>query len=428
MNTKVQYDKMTNRIFFYTFGCKVNQVEIDSLKRKAVNAGYTISDSLDEADILVINSCTVTDKADKKYHSFVRKVKREYPGIITITTGCLPEVEKNLENSDIIVPNDEKGNLLNYINPENCDTGGHINDSFQNSVNAFQYTGKTRAFIKIQDGCDSYCSYCIIPFARGNLKSRDMQDIKSEFEEKLNDGYKELVLVGIHIGNYGKDKNINFSDLIAELVNFSGDYRIRLSSIESCEIDDQLLSLFEKFPDKICRHFHMPIQSASDKILSLMNRKYTVGEFKHSVEKIRDRLGNVNIGTDVIVGFPSETEEDFNQAINNLYDINFGYIHVFPYSERKGTKASEMADTVPLKIRKERAKYLREVSEDLKFSYAKKHFGQKLKTLVESDGKGLTDDYLTVNLLNNAERNTFVDVLITGVNVDGSLTGKVVND
>ncbi|TYB33380.1 MAG: tRNA (N(6)-L-threonylcarbamoyladenosine(37)-C(2))-methylthiotransferase MtaB [Flexistipes sinusarabici] len=426
MNTKVQYDKITKRIFFYTFGCKVNQVEIDNLKKKALNAGYAISEDLNNADIVVINSCTVTDKADKKYHSLIRKIKRNYPDIIIITTGCLPEIEKNLENSDIIVPNEQKENLFHYINTEGSDK--NADNSLMNDIHAVGSPGKTRAFIKIQDGCNSYCSYCIIPFARGNLKSRDLQSIKAEFEEKLREGYKEMVLVGIHIGNYGKDTDVRFSELVEELVNLSGDFRIRLSSIEVSEVDDKLIELFENYPRKICRHFHIPIQSATDKILSLMNRNYTVNEFSQTINKIRSRLGDINIGTDVIVGFPSETKEDFDHTVDNLYRMNFGYIHVFPYSERKGTKAAEMKAVVPPKTRKERAKFLRDVSENLKFSYSKKYFGQKVRVLVESDGKGLTDSYLTVNLLNHAEKNTFVHAHIVGVNIDGSLMGQVIDE
>jgi len=203
---------MTKRIFFYTFGCKVNQVEIDNLKKRALNAGYVISEDLNNTDIVVINSCTVTDKADKKYHSLIRKIKKDYPGITIVTTGCLPAIEKNLKDSDIIVPNEQKENLFHYISPE--DSGKNADNTLINGEYAVGSSGKTRAFIKIQDGCNSYCSYCIIPFARGNLKSRDVQSIKAEFEEKLREGYKELVLVGIHIGNYGKDIDASFSDLL----------------------------------------------------------------------------------------------------------------------------------------------------------------------------------------------------------------------
>jgi len=426
MNTKVQYDKMTKRIFFYTFGCKVNQVEIDNLKEKALNSGYTISEDLKHTDIVVINSCTVTDKANKKFHSLIRKIRKNHPDVTIVTTGCLPEIENNLEDSDIIVPNKYKENLFQYIGNEG--SGENAKNSIMKNKGTSGSAGKTRAFIKIQDGCDSYCSYCIIPFARGNLKSRDPKSIKAEFEEKLKEGYREVVLVGIHIGNYGKDAHVSFSELVEELVQMPGDFRIRLSSIEVTEIDDRLIDLFEKYPRKICRHLHIPIQSSTDKILYLMNRKYTVSEFSQTVKKIRSRLKDVNIGTDVIVGFPSETKEDFDNTAYNLYHMNFGYIHVFPYSERKGTKAAGMKDVVPPKIRKERAKFLRDVSEDLKFSYSKKFFGKKVRVLVESDGKGLTDSYLTVNLLNYAEKNTFVHAHIIGINIDGSLMGKVIDD
>lgn len=425
MNAKVQYTNSGKRIFFYTFGCKVNQVEMDYLKNKALSAGYSISDDLTDADMVIINSCTVTDSAAKKYHSFVRKIKKNYPNITIVTTGCLSEIEKHLKGSDIIVPNEQKENLLRYISTE--DSGKHAKGTLVNGENTTRLLGKTRAFIKIQDGCDAYCSYCIIPYARGGLKSRSVQSIKNEFVDKLREGYKEVVLVGIHIGNYGKDIGVKLFELIEELANLPGDFRIRLSSIEMHEVDDKLIDLFENYPDKICRHLHIPIQSATDKILSLMNRNYTVSEFSQTIKKIRYRLGDINIGTDVIVGFPSETKKDFEHIVNNLYRMNFGYMHVFPYSERKGTKAAEMKDVVPPKIRKERAKLLRGVSEDLKFSYAKKHFGQKVRVLVESGGKGLTDSYSTVKFLSYAEKNTFVHARIVGVNADGSLMGVVVD-
>lgn len=410
------------KVYFYTQGCKVNQVETENLKLDAESKNISVVNTLEDSDIVIINSCAVTDNAVKKLKIFIKKTKLNFPHKKIAITGCGADMlkEKAKELADIVITNSGKTNIFDYIlkgedNFEDIQFVEHFEEFNENLVK-----DKTRGYLKIQDGCDAYCSYCIIPSLRGKPRSRKVESVIAAFKNFIENGYKEVVLVGIHIGKYGKDINTSLKHLLNELVKIDGYFRIRLSSLEVNEIDDELINLILS-NKKFSPHFHIPLQSGSDKILKLMNRNYTKNEFIEVVKKIKKVNPDCIVGSDVIVGFPGEGEYEFEETKQTIFDAGLNYIHVFPYSEREGTKAANMSGSVPIKIRNDRAKHLREISESLRFNFAKKFFGRDVEVLVEKDNKGLTDNYLESVILSNEVRNTFIKGRVVGVTFDGNL-------
>lgn len=410
------------KVFFYTQGCKVNQVETENLKLDAESKNICVVNTIDESDIVIINSCAVTDNAVKKFKNFIKKTKTNFPDKKIAITGCGADMlkEKGKDLADIVITNSGKTNIFDYIlkekdNFEDIEFVEHFEEFSENLVK-----DKTRGYLKIQDGCDAYCSYCIIPSLRGKPRSRKIESVIAAFKNFIASGYKEVVLVGIHIGKYGKDINSSLNDLLKELVKIDGDFRIRLSSLEVNEINDELIHLILT-NKKFCPHFHIPLQSGSDKILKLMNRKYTKNEFIQVVRKIKQINPDAIVGGDVIVGFPGEGESEFEETKETIFNAGLNYIHVFPYSEREGTKAVTMPDSVPIKTRNDRAKQLREISESLKFNFAKRFFGKEVEVLVEKGNKGLTGNYLESEILTEEVRNTFINGRVVSVTFDGNL-------
>ncbi|MCB4205334.1 tRNA (N(6)-L-threonylcarbamoyladenosine(37)-C(2))-methylthiotransferase MtaB [Deferribacterales bacterium Es71-Z0220] len=410
------------KIYFYTQGCKVNQVETENLKLDAETKNISIVNTIEDSDIVIINSCAVTDNAVKKFKTFIKKTKTKFPDKKIAITGCGADMlkEKGKDLADLVITNSGKADIFEYIikekdNFNDIETIEHFEEFNENLVR-----DKTRGYLKIQDGCDAYCSYCIIPSLRGKPRSRKIESVISAFRSFIANGYKEIVLVGIHIGKYGKDINSSLKDLLKELSEIEGRYRIRLSSLEVNEIDDELIHLILT-NNKFCPHFHIPLQSGSDKILTRMNRNYSKNEFIQTVKKIKRINPDAIVGGDVIVGFPGEGETEFEETKQTIFDAGLNYIHVFPYSEREGTKAVTMPDSVPVKIRNERARHLREIAESLKFNFAKKFFGREVEILVEKDNKGLTNNYLEAEILTNEVRNTFIKGKVISVTFDGNL-------
>ena len=306
-------------------------------------------------------------------------------------------------------------------------TDGYIkasNGSFAGGAYLSHTKTKTRAFFKIQDGCDACCTYCIIPELRGKPKSMPKDEVISGFKKLLSLGYKEIVLVGIHIGLYGKDLGLNITDILEELVKIEGDFRIRLTSIEINEIDDRLLNLI-KNNKKICPHLHIPLQSGCDKILSLMGRKYKKDDYINIIAKARKLIPNVTIGSDIIAGFPSETDEDFNDTLKTLQSAGTEFYHAFPYSERKGTVAENMENKVDVKIREERAALLRQQGLKSLMNLYNNSIGKTYRVLSEKGSKGHTENYMLIHYDKNTEPNKFIDVLVTEIK-DNKLFGKVV--
>lgn len=413
-------------IYFVTFGCKVNAGEDQYYLSQLIEQGFKEASSIHDADIVVINTCAVTETAAKKSAHYIEKLRKDNKDLKIIVTGCLTE-EKGASlkeyGADIIVTNGSKSELVNHI--INL-TDGYITaskGSFAGGALLSHTNTKTRAFFKIQDGCDACCTYCIIPELRGKPKSMPKDEVISGFKQLLSLGYKEIVLVGIHIGLYGRDLGLNITDILEELVKIEGDFRIRLTSIEINEIDDRLLNLI-KNNKKICPHLHIPLQSGSDKILSLMGRKYKKDDYINIIAKARKLIPNVTIGSDIIAGFPGETDDDFNETLKTLQSAGTEFYHAFPYSERKGTVAENMENKVDVKIREERAAKLREQGHISLMNLYKNSIGKTYKVLSEKGNKGHTENYMLVHYDKNTEPNKFINVKITEIK-NGKLLGKV---
>lgn len=396
-----------------TLGCKVNSYESNYMKEALINNGFSFSDDIKSCDILVLNTCTVTDTSDKKSLKEVRRLKRENPNAILVVCGCSVQNDKEkYENNgiDILLGNINKSNIVNIINSYLLDkkevscVATTRDLPFENmEINRFEHT---RAYIKIEDGCDNFCSYCIIPFVRGKVRSKDFDIVIKEANSLAKNGYKEIVLTGIDTGSYnsnGKD----LSDLINEMSKIDLLKRIRLSSIEITQLNDKFLNVL-KNNKKLCNHLHIPLQAGSDEILLKMNRKYNLEYYFDKIKKIRDIRPDISITTDVIVGFPFETDTLFDETYSTCKKLNFAKIHVFPYSERKGTKASTMSDKVLEKDKKYRVKKLMELSNKLENDYYNKFKGKKEDVLIEESyddrSIGHTSNYLKVIVNEKLER------------------------
>jgi len=418
-------------IYIYTFGCKVNQVESEKIINDAPFSGFDVVDDLSDADVVILNTCAVTERAEKKFKTMVKKLKRDKPEIVVAATGCAVEKDKDKLKSigvDVVVTNPEKMNILTYIlsNSDYLKSVFEV-DRFTDAQNIHMAT-KTRAFLKIQDGCDSNCSYCIIPSLRGKPKSRPSESIIEEVKVLVSQGYKEIVPVGIHVGKYGidLDEHINLCGLIRKITDIEGDFRVRLTSIEVNEMTDEMIALLANRTGKICRHYHIPLQSGSNHTLEQMNRHYKSFQYIDILSKLKKLVPDCTLGADVIVGFPGESEEHFKESVDTVIKSGLDHLHVFSYSDRSGTPASMRNDKIPNKIKSERASALRKVGEELKKSTLERQVGKVYKTLTQKDNTGLTDNYFTIRFKEEVEPNAFLDVKVTYVNNDGTLNGEIV--
>ncbi|MBE6159853.1 MAG: tRNA (N(6)-L-threonylcarbamoyladenosine(37)-C(2))-methylthiotransferase MtaB [Lactobacillales bacterium] len=391
----------------YTLGCKVNTYESNVMSDLLKNKGY-IEVSVDEkADISIINTCTVTNTADNKSLKTVRHAIKENKDAIIVVVGCMSQNKKEevlkIDGVDIVLGNIGKSKIVEYIDEyiktknQKLDIYDMMDTTFEPMIlNNFN---KTRAFVKIQDGCNNYCSYCIIPYVRGNVRSKDSLSVIKEVKELVSNGHKEIVLTGIHTGHYGSDlDNYNFSNLLTDLCKIEKLERLRISSIEITELTDEFLSVLEN--NKILvDHMHIPLQSGSDTVLKRMNRKYDKKYFIEKIEKIRKIRPDMSVTTDVITGFPGETEEEFKETIETIKKVEFTKLHVFPYSRRKGTVADEMENQIDEKIKKERVKILMTLSKELEIKYMEKFIDKEVVFIPEI----IKDEYLighTGNYLN----------------------------
>jgi len=394
------------KFYIYTLGCKVNTYESNVMRDLLLNDGYTEINEDEEADIVIINTCSVTNMADKKSIKMVHQLRKKHPKAILIVTGCMTQNKKELFDSkdvDIILGNRFKSKIIEYIN-EFKRTNEKIYDIKDISKVEFEemslnnFVG-TRAFVKIQDGCNNFCSYCIIPYVRGNVRSKDEISVLEEVKHLVEKGKKEVVLTGIHTGNYGRDLGTSLGHLLEKMVKIDGLKRIRISSIEITELDEVFMNVL-KNEKVIVDHIHIPLQSGSNKILKLMNRKYDKEYFIKKLETIREIRKDISITTDVIVGFPDETEEDFLECIDTIKKCKFTKIHVFPYSKREGTPAAIMENQVDEKIKKDRVKRLISLSETLEKEYMEKFINKTVEVLpeIEKDGYliGHTGNYLQI--------------------------------
>ena len=404
-----------------TLGCKVNSYESNFMKEALVKNGFSFCNLNEKCDILILNTCTVTDTSDKKSLKEVRRLKRENPNAILVVCGCSVQNDKTKYDDldiNILMGNINKSNIVSIIE-KYLDDNTPVEYVAKTRDLPFEnmevdISDHTRAYIKIEDGCDNFCSYCIIPFVRGKKRSKDFSLVLREVQHLANNGYKEIVLTGIDTGGYesnGKD----LTDLIHEMSKINGIERIRQSSIEITQINEKFINEL-KNNKKICDHIHIPLQSGSDSILKLMNRKYDLKYFFDKIDMIRSVRPDISITTDVIVGFPGETEEMFLETMETCKKINFSKIHAFPYSERKGTKASMMDGKVPESVKHERVKKLLELSDSLEKSYYDKFKGKNKDVLIEEvnefGSKGHTSNYLMVHTNEKLQKGEIYNLIV----------------
>ena len=403
-----------------TLGCKVNAYESEMMKEKLLKAGYTYDEEAPE--IILLNTCSVTNVADQKSKKMARHYRRENPNAILVICGCSSENNKNAYEEvqpQILLGNRKKSEIVNLL-----ETYFKTHEKYQffagtrklsfEDMQIEKFTTHTRAFVKIEDGCDNFCSYCVIPYVRGSISHKDFDTVLKEVETLVFHGHQEIVFTGIHTGSYQSSNGKDLTDLIHEVSKFEGLKRIRISSIEITELKEKFLKELKENP-KICDHLHIPLQAGSDDILKKMSRKYTVNEYKKIIEQIRLIRPNISITTDIIVGFPVETEELFLETLKTASSLEFSKIHVFPYSVREKTAASLMPNHVSSEEKHRRSKELTALSKKLEKEYAEKFLGQELEVLIEKSGEesiGTTSNYLKVKISENLPNNTLVSVKI----------------
>jgi threonylcarbamoyladenosine tRNA methylthiotransferase MtaB len=393
---------------FYTLGCKVNIYETEYVINQFQKKGYKIVNFNKKADIYIINTCCVTNISESKSRKVIRQAIRRNPQAIIVVMGCYSQLKSNeieqINGVDIIIGTKDKSKILDYVEQKNKLTKIYnlSNVPFED-MEIDQFITKTRAFVKIQDGCDSYCAYCIIPFTRGPIRSKRKEIVLKEVKKLVNNGYLEIVLTGIHTGKYGLDfTNYRLSNLLKDLTKIKELKRIRISSIEVTEIDDELLAIL-KNEKVIADHLHIPLQSGSDNLLKTMNRPYNTQYFFDKIDKIRTIRSDIAITTDVIVGFPGETNQDFLDTIKFIKKVNFSGLHVFPYSKKDGTKAALMLNQIDSETKKKRVKQLIEVGKELELNYMNKFINKTVDVIIETSKDnyliGHSSNYLQVKVI-----------------------------
>lgn len=400
------------KVAFYTLGCKVNQYETEAMLELFEKDGYEQVNSEEYADVYVINTCTVTHMSDRKSRQYIRRVKKKNPDAIIAVVGCYsqvsPEEILDIEEVNLVMGTNDRRKIVEEIRRIDANKKVSTVDDIM-KVKAFeeieisQTNGKTRAFMKIQDGCDRFCTYCIIPYARGRVRSRDIDSIVDEVKKLAKNGYKEVVLTGIHVASYGKDlkdKDIKLLDVIKQINEIEEIERIRLSSVEPILFTDEFVNEVLKM-EKVCPHYHLSLQSGCDETLKRMNRRYTTSEYKAIVDRLRAKMPNVAITTDVIVGFPGETNEEFKQTYEFLKDIELSQMHIFKYSPRKGTPAATMENQIDPQMKHFRSEKLLNLSKENFSKFATKFIGSELDVLFEQNiegnkFEGLTSNYIRV--------------------------------
>ena len=410
------------KVYFLTLGCRVNQYETDAARRLFLDNGHENADTPEEADVCIVNTCSVTGEADRKSSQMLRRMAKNNPNEVIVAMGCASELKTGEVPADIVIGTREKNTVVKRVE-EFLASGGkgsldhktsHVRpevsktDEYHDFGTVLSPEG-TRAFIKIEDGCNNFCTYCIIPFARGRVVSRDEGSCLKEAEFLVGSGYKELIVSGIHLCSYGKDQGKDISallDLLKKIDAVEGLERLRLGSLEPKSMTPEFISGLKGLKH-LCPHFHLSLQSGSDTVLKRMNRKYTTAEYEDRVNALRSEFPDMSLTTDIITGFPEETEEEFNETIEYARKLKFAKIHVFPYSEREGTKAAAMPQ-MDMSIRKARAKRLIEVSSTLEAEFASSMIGKDAEILIEKitekDGREIAEGY-TANYIR-----TFADL------------------
>ena len=418
------------KVAFSTLGCRMNQFETSGLEEKFESEGYSLTDFKDIADIYVINTCTVTNDADRTSRKTIRQAKRRNPDAVVVATGCYaqvsPEELAKLEEIDLVIGNSHKDAVFeiveNYINERRQEKVFIDNIFREKGFKTFQistFFEGSRPILKVQEGCNSFCSFCIIPFARGKVRSGKIKDIVNQAKILADRGYREIVLTGTQLSQFGFDHKEGYlSDLLEQLIKIENLKRIRLSSMGINEIDERLMDIITS-EQKIAPHFHLSIQSADNKVLYDMKRNYTVEEYEKVVNEIVKRRPETAIGTDIITGFPTETEDAFKRTVENVKKLPFAYMHIFTYSEREGTSAQKFKDKVHPQEKKRRTNILRTISAEKNYRFRKKYLNKELDVLIisEKDGfkVGLTGNYIHIKFKSNKSLNQFAKVVLTEI-------------
>lgn len=421
----------TQKVAFHTLGCKVNQHDSAIMAALFQDAGYEVVDFNDLADVYVVNTCTVTHLSDRKSRQMIRHAARENPAATIVVCGCYAQTAKAeleaLDEVDLIIGTNERHKVVEAVETFRQD---HVKMAYMaDDEELFYYedlphervSGMTRAYVKIQEGCDQFCAYCAIPYARGPLRSRSEQDTIDEINMLVERGYKEVILTGIHIGAYGrgvKDETCDLTGLCRRILDETAIERLRIGSLEGIEVTDALIEMIAS-DERMAKHLHLPLQSGCDRTLSAMRRPYDTEQFREMMRRIRGKVPNIAITTDLMVGFPGETDEDFKESLVFCNDIAFSAMHIFKYSMRSGTPAAAMPDQIDPQIKERRAKQMADVAQKNKLDYERRFVGQTLRILVEEQTKdglwtGHSSNYLLVTFPGeNIRSGDFVDVKIT---------------
>lgn len=427
-NLEPRTSNIEKKVAITTLGCKVNQYESSSIAEIFRVRGYQVVDFKDRADVYVINTCTVTHMGDRKSRQLIRRAVKSNPGGLVVVAGCYSQVSPGevleIPGVDMVVGTAEKSGIVDRV--EELRKGQKLNAVLERSrmrefeeLPAVASTDRVRAFLKIQEGCDNFCSYCIVPYARGPLRSRDPEKVLEEAASMVRAGYREIVLTGIHTGAYGKDKSagINLAGLMRRMSGIKGLARIRLSSVEPMDITEELISLVALGPP-FCPHLHIPLQSGDDKILAAMRRSYSTDHFRSLVVGIRNSVADVSVTTDVIVGFPGEDDESFLNTCKFIEELKFSGLHIFKYSPRKGTPAADFPGQVPPGVKEDRSNKLIALGKEMAGQFSSRYLGRDVEVLVEGDAEGMplmmqghTANYLRVVFTGNeAMRGRFIPV------------------
>ncbi|MDR5657974.1 tRNA (N(6)-L-threonylcarbamoyladenosine(37)-C(2))-methylthiotransferase MtaB [Serpentinicella sp. ANB-PHB4] len=429
-------------VAFHTLGCKVNQYETQAMSELFEKNDYTVIEDTKKSDVYVINTCTVTNMGDKKSRQFIRRVKRINPDAIIAVVGCYaqtsPEEVEKIEGVNIIIGTNQRNKIVELVEDASIKQKINVVDDIM-KVDQFEEMSiqeikeKTRVVLKIQEGCNQYCSYCIIPYARGRIRSRNKEEIVKEVENLVKNGFKEIVLTGIHVASYGKDWNEENSllSLLLHLNNIEGLKRLRLSSLEPTLFNEHFTIKLSQL-EKVCPHFHLSLQSGCNKTLKDMNRKYTTQQYREIVKRIRKIYPDVSLTTDIIVGFPGETEKDFEETYEFVKEMEFSDVHVFKFSPRNGTPAAEFKGQVDGSLKNDRSVRLIKLVENMKRAYLDKFIGKTVEVLIENDSKdkkgyveGTTDNYIKVVCKAEGQDGQLIKVCLKSIK-NGYIEGEIV--
>lgn len=435
------------KIAFYTLGCKVNQADTASMENLFLRSGHQLVSFDGEADVYIINTCVVTNTGQRKSRQTIHRAIRKNPNALIVVTGCYPQTAaeevKTIAGVDMIIGNQDRAQIVQLVEERLAHRQTDTLDAVHKltASTAFEemavgdITDKTRAFLKIQEGCNQFCTYCIIPYARGPLRSRSLESIRTETQRLISAGFKEIVLIGIHLGSYGKENpdGPTLYDAVKTVLDVPGVQRLRLGSLESVEVEPRLLTLMQE-DARFCRHLHLPLQSGCDKTLQAMHRPYTTAKFKTLLADIKNRVPDIAITTDVIVGFPGETEADFETTCKFAESCGFSKMHIFPFSARKGTPAEKFAGAVTEAVKKERADILGKIDETMHKAFLQAMVGQTAEVLFEQPAgedyfEGLTGNYQRV-FVKSGGRNLSGEILPVKITAfDGEkLLGEIIKD